>query len=72
MMKYFLVRNLYARDGGEIWHSSPVMDDLEIFLKICQENYHGNFMIMPKEKMPSCRARFKQKDWNLHFGEKNG
>jgi hypothetical protein len=67
MMKFFLVRNLYAQDGGEIWHSSPVADELEVYLKICQENWHGNFMIIPEDKMPSCRARFKKLDWQTHF-----
>jgi hypothetical protein len=69
MSRWFLVRNVYAQRSGEIWSSSPVYDDLATLIELCIENYHGNFLILPRNLMPSIRARFKVDDWNEHFGE---
>ncbi len=67
MMKFFLVRNLYAQDGGEIWHSSPVADELEVYLKICQENWHGNFEILPEFELESQKDKIQTKDYVTYF-----
>lgn len=68
-MRFFLVRNVYAQNGGEIWSSSPVYDDLATLIELCIENYHEHFLILPRNLMPSVRARFKVDDWNEYFGE---
>jgi hypothetical protein len=67
MMKFFLVRNLYAQDGGEIWHSSPVADELEVYLKICQENWVGNFEILPEFELEAQRDKIQAKDYVTYF-----
>ena len=69
MMKYYLVRNLHGVGTGEIWSASPVADDLNFFLKLCRENWHGDFIVVRGDKMPSCRARFKREEWIKYFGE---
>lgn len=62
---FYLVRT--ESSGFEIWHQSLVMDDLESFLKICRENWVGNFEILPEFEVEAQRHRFQTKDYVKFF-----
>lgn len=64
---YYLIRNLMSPKGGEIWHSSPVADDLNAFLQICRENWEGTFEVLPDYEVKGFELKFKTKDWSEHF-----
>jgi hypothetical protein len=64
---FYLIRNLQSPKGWQIWHSSPVPDDLDGFLKICRENWSGDFEIVSEFELEAQRDKIQAKDYVAHF-----
>jgi hypothetical protein len=65
MSRWFLIRA--ERSGWEVWASSPLPDDLEAFLKICRENWPGNFEVLPEFELEAQRDKIQAKDYVAYF-----